>query len=776
MSALDERPTVAEDDFATAHDVSGHGFTRSGFLKAGGALIVGLVAPGVVATDPALAEGDGQATNGWTAVDPAKLSAWLAVHADNTVTLYSGKVELGMGNQTSLAQLVAEQLDVPFDSVRVVMGDTSLCNNLGPTYGSQTIRVGGPQITLAAAGGRQALLKLASQHFGTPASRLQTKDGKVTVQGDSSKSVTYGQLVQGKTLQATFPILKGDPTKGVLPQISPKAATPKSPHDYSVVGKSIARVDIPLKVTGQYQYIQDVRVPGMLHGRVIRPPSLGAKLVSYGQPPAGVRVVREKDFLGVVGEHEWDVIKAAQSLKTKWTHWSGLPASDKLDDYLRHAKSQDQVMDHGGNIETGLHGSAHQLSATYDTPIETHGSIGPSCAIVDYQNGAATVYSGTQGPNAVQQSVATAMKMPLDKVRVITYPASGCYGRNGSDPVTVDAAIMSKLAGAPVRVQWMRQDEHGWDPKGPATLHELRGGVDAHGRLTTFEHQAWLPSELNVTIIGGVLSGRMTTTPAWGGWAGGLPYKVANRKLLAHNQNNIASAQDHGVGLISAWMRSPAQFQLTFAMESFIDELAHAAGADPVAFRLRHITDPRMAAALRAVAKLANWKPKVSGSQAKRGSSGTAHGRGVAVSLRDGTYDAEVADVEVDLSSGQIRVSHIYVAEDHGLTVNPRAATLGIEAGVTQSVGRVLKEELSFNRSKVTSVDWETYPIMTFSEAPKVTSTIINRIDKPSLGVGEAHCCPVPAAIGNAVFDATGARFRSMPLKPEKIKAGLKQV
>jgi nicotinate dehydrogenase subunit B len=756
----------------SAHDVAAdHGFTRAAFLKAGGALLVGLALPGTVATGKAIAQSPANPGQSWGPVDPAQAGSWLAVQSDNTVTAFTGKVELGMGNQTSLAQLVAEQLDLPFDSITLVMGDTALCVNQGVTYGSQTIRIGGPQVTLAAAGARQALLQLASARLGAPVANLVVKDGTVSVDGDPSRSVTYGALVQGQVFAATYPTTRS--SAAATPTINPDAAPLKAPADFKVVGQSIPRVDIPAKVVGEYEYIQDVKVPNMLHGRVIRPPALGAHLVSVGTPPKGVKVVRQKDFLAVVAEREWDVVQAAQNLETKWTTWKGLPLPGNTSAFLRQTPSTDRAIAQAGDIDAGMAAAATTLSASYETPVETHGSIGPSCAIVDYNDGSALVYSGTQGPNAVQASVATALTIPLNNVRVIAYPASGCYGRNGSDPVTIDAAIMSRITGRPVRVQWMRWDEHGWDPKGPATVQDLQGGLDAAGNMVAFGHQAWLPAEFNVTIIGGLLSGNMTTTTASGGWAGTLNYNVPNKLLLSHGQDNMASTADGFPGLISAWMRSPAQFQLTFAMESFIDELAHAAGADPVEFRLRHVTDPRLAAVLRGVAQLASWK--AGPAAAKVSKADVVTGRGVAMSLRDGTYDAEVADVEIDRTTGKIRVKHVYVVEDHGLTVNPRATQLGIEAGVTQSVGRVLHERVDYDESTVLSTDWSSYPILRFTEAPEVTTQIIERKDQPSTGVGEAHCCPVPAAIGNAVFDATGVRLRSLPLRPAKVKEALRQ-
>jgi CO/xanthine dehydrogenase Mo-binding subunit len=752
------------------HDVAAeHGFTRAGFLKAGGALLVGLALPGAVATESAVAaDTTGAAAGNWPLVDPAKSGSWMAIHADGRVTAFTGKVELGMGNQTALSQLIAEQLDVPFDAITLVMGDTALCVDQGFTAASATIRVGGPQLQLAAAGGRRALVELAAQRLGVPASSLSVSDGVVSGGGHS---ITYGELVRGRVLDATYPVDRVE--RGQTPTVSVRVAPLKPPSDFKVIGRSIARVDIPPKVVASYDYIQDVKVPGMLHGRVIHPPALGARLLSYGKPPEGVRVVRVKNFLGVVAANEWDAIQAAQSLTTEWSSWRGLPTRAGTSEFLRRTRSEDLVIERSGNVERGLASAATQLKATYATPVETHGSIGPSCAIADVRDGTAMIWSGTQGPNSVRGSVATALRMDLEKVRVIAYPASGCYGRNGSDPVTVDAAIMSQLAGAPVRVQWMRHDEHGWDPKGPATVHDLRGGLDADGRMVAFEHQAWLPAQFNITIIGGVLSGMITAMPGSGGWAGVLNYDVPNKNLLSHNQNNLAADNDNGVGMISAWLRSPAQFQLTFAMESFIDELAHAAGADPVAFRLAHLRDPRMRGVVEGVAELARWVPGPSAANVGRSTEPIVTGRGFAVSLRDGTYDAEVADVEVNKATGEIRVKHVYVVEDHGLTVNPRACVLGIEAGVVQSVSRTLIEQVDYDQSAITSLDWDTYPIIRFSDAPKVTTRIIEDKNVPPTGVGEAHCCPLPAAVNNALFDATGVRMRSLPLRPEMVKAAI---
>ena len=606
-----------------------------------------------------------------------------------------------------------------------------------------------------------------------PARALVVKDGVVRAKGKSAKSVSYADLLGGQHF-ATAIAVQEVPFRGVV--VTGGKGTPKKPAQYTVVGKSLPRIDIPAKVTGQFTFIQDVRVPGMLHGRVIRPTGIGSRLISHGKPPRGVRVVRESNFLGVVARNEWDAIQAAQKLPVTWSHWQGLPAMDDLYPTLRATSSTNKVIAHAGNVDAALGQAAKTLKASYMTPIESHASLGPSCAIADVKHDSATIWAGTQGPAMLRGMLAQLLNMPVDNVRVIVYEASGCYGRNGADPVAIDAAIMSRLTGRPVRVQWMRWDEHGWDPKGPATVHDLAGGVDAQGNVVAWHHEAWLPSLRTTTIIGSVLAGRPVGMPGGSYWAGPMLYTVPSYEQIQHGEADLRALTNDGIGLISAWLRSPGQYQITFAMESFVDELAAAAGIDPVQFRLRHLADGRMIALLKAVVKAAGWQTRPSPKPHALTSAATiATGRGVAIALRNGTYNAEVAEVEVNRATGKVRVTRIVAGQDNGLTVNPRAVKLHMEAAITQTVSRTLLEEVTFDRSNVMSTDWSTYPILTFMDAPVIETILIDRPELPATGVGEPACNPVPAAIANAVFDAIGVRIRQLPMRPDRVKAALQR-
>ena len=414
-----------------------HRFTRSALLKGGGALIVLIAVP--AAAWRITSSGSDAPTTWPTELDPASLDSWLAIHADGTVTAFTGKTELGQGNRTALSQIVAEELDVPFDRVRMVMGDTATCVDQGPTVGSLTIALAGPQLRQAAADGRHALVTMAATRLDVPARRLTVADGIVS---DGSRRVSYGELIDGRLLGVAIPV-KGK-ARGF--GLALGGARPKSVRKYRIVGESVPRVDIPPKVTGEHFYIQDVRVPGMLHGRVIRPPGLGSQLISHGEPSRGAQVVRLKNFLGVVAEREWDAIRAAEELEVKWSDWAGLPTMDEVYSYIRETPSlEDTVVAHKGDAARALAGASRRFDASYTTAVQTHGSIGPSCAVADVKDGSATVWSGTQGPNVVRAALADALDIPVEKVHVITYEASGCYGRNGSDPATIDAAMLCKM-------------------------------------------------------------------------------------------------------------------------------------------------------------------------------------------------------------------------------------------------------------------------------------------------------------------------------------------
>ncbi|HEY8286349.1 MAG TPA: molybdopterin cofactor-binding domain-containing protein [Chloroflexota bacterium] len=743
------------------------GMARLTFLKASGALVIAFSLPLKLGAGAVKAAGKSP----FTTVDPTQIDAWLAVAPDGSVTIFMGKVELGMGATTGLAQIVAEELDVALSHVNLVIGSTDRTPNQGPTWGSNAIATGGPPLRQVAADARYALMERAASHLGAPMSTLMVKDGVVS---NGKKSVTYADLVAGKGFNTTVPAKDAGPFAGT--QITGGKGTPKKPSQYTVVGQSAPRFDIPDKVTGKFTFVQDVKVPGMLHGRVVRPTGIGSKLISHGAAPAGVRVVREQDFLGVVSENEWDAVQAAQNLSVKWTEWKGLPAQQDLYTTLRSMGSRYSVNASAGNVGTALAAAKTVLQASYTTPIESHASLGPSCAIADVKSDGTTVWSGTQDPALLRTNVAQYLGISLDKVRVVWYEAAGCYGRNGADVAALDAVIMSKLAGKPVRLQWMRWDEHGWDPKGPATVQDLVGGLDAKGNLMAWHHEGWIPSMFDTTFIGTVLAGKTVGLPAAGGWDGPLLYNFPNYEQISHSEADISKIGGNGLGIISAWLRSPAQYQITFAMEAFMDELATQVQADPVRFRLNHLKDTRMIDLLKAVAKQANWQPRPSPRQgALTSKAKMATGHGVAISLRNSTYNALVAEVEVDRTTGKVRVTRWVVGQDNGLAINPRALKLTMEAGVTQTTSRALLEEVTFDQSNVTSTDWSKYPILTFNDAPVIETVLINRPELPASGAGEPACCPVAAAISNAVFDAIGVRIRDLPMRPERVKAALDQ-
>jgi nicotinate dehydrogenase subunit B len=514
----------------------------------------------------------------------------------------------------------------------------------------------------------------------------------------------------------------------------------------------------------------------MLHARVIRPASLGATLESVGPAPKGAQIVRIQDFLAVVAEDEWTAIQAAEKLKVTWSKWNSAPVTEDVWPLLRRTPTADRVFAQRGNVNTGLGRSVKTLQASYRMPIETHGSIGPSCAVADVHDGQALIYSGTQGPHNLLATLAPILQLPSTSIRIIQHDASGCYGRNGADPAAVDAALISQAIGKPVRVQWMRQDEHGWDPKGPATVQDLMGGLDASGNVVAWQHNASIPPEFDSTVISSVLAGRAKRAVSSGSWSGPMVYGFPNFQQLAQAQHAIGSDAANGVGLITAWLRSPGQYQISFGMESFVDELAASAGVDPIDFRLRYLTDQRMIDVLQAAARMARWESRPSPAPSSKSTDQIAVGRGVGISLRDGTYNADVCEVEVNRKTGKVRVREWWLAQDSGLVINPRTTKRQMTTGVTQTTSRALLEEVTLNGSTVTSVDWHTYPILRFKDAPIVNAMLLNHPEYPATGAGEGACCPVAAAIGNAIFDATGVRIRDLPFRPKRVKAALSPI
>ncbi len=767
---------------------AGLGASRRAFLKTSGGLVLGfsLFAPAaaMAATrelplDTSVAAMSG--TGPFPAVDPARLDAWIAIHPDNTATLFTGKVEQGNGSPNALLQIAADELDFPFDRFYLVMGSTTETVDQGPSYGSMAVRYAGPQIQHAAAAGRQVLLDMASKHFDVPVDQLVASAGVITVAGASGKSITYGNLVGDKRLDVTI----GASGKTFGMKVAPNAKL-KDPSKYTVIGTSVPRKDIPGKTTGQFTFMQDVKVPGMLHGRVVRPYGVGAKLLKVDETglrdiPGFVQIVRDGNFLGVVAQTEWGAIQAAQKLGSKlnrkgpddglakWSDWNGLAATDEVWDAVRRAPGKAQSVASHGDVDKALQSAEHTLKATYLTPFETHGSIGPECAIADVSKDKAIVWGGTQMPHQAQRDLAELLGFPVDQVEVRWIEASGQYGRNGLEHVMADAVIMSRAVDRPVRVQWMRWDSHGWDPKEPPIVQDLEGALDAQGNVTAWRHHMWVPTFSNTRLLPSELIGKPVGTENLGNAAIGYEYTFDNADVSSHNESRV--------GVITAWMRAPGQFETTFAMEAFIDELAAAAKQDPLEFRLKYLKEPRTVGVLKAAAKRYGWQPRAAFSAGKQ-SSRMARGRGIAWVNRDDSLVATIADVEVDQTTGEIRVVRVVVAHDNGLVISPDGMHNQIEGNIIQSISRTLHEEVTFNHAHVTSRDWASYPILRFHEIPdSIDIVLVNNDPKfMSTGGGEPSTCPTAAVISNAVYDAVGVRLRQRPFRPERVKEAMSAV
>jgi CO/xanthine dehydrogenase Mo-binding subunit len=746
--------------------------SRRTLLKAGGALLVVAAVPTALRTSLAQAAAAG---GPYPALDPAALATWLTVKADGSVIARSGHVELGHGVQTGLAQIVAEELDVPFTSVTMVLGNTHETPDQGDTAGSTSIRVAGAQLRQVAAEGRAALLKLASDRLGEPVGNLTVKDGVVSA---GARQVRYGELVRGQVLTAVAPITVSG--YGGFRMSVTGTARPKDPSQYSTVGRSVPRTDIPDKVTGKATYVQDVRVPGMLHARVVHPKAIGSTLVSVGgfsPPVAGAQVVTRGNLVAVVADREWDAIKGAQALQVSWSDWNKLPASDNVYAVLRTLPGRDRVQTSRGDAAAALASAAQTLTATYQTPFENHGMLGPSCAIADVRaEGSVTVWSATQYPQGLQRDVASLLGISPTQVQVMRYEGAGCYGRLSAnyDDAAIEAVILSQAVGKPVRVQWTRADEHRWEPHGPGTVHDLSAGLDAGGSLVAWKHEAWMPTNSDSTELGASLAGKPLNGTGVGAWTGPNLYTFANSFEIAHGLPELAAADSpYGFGLRTTYLRSPGQYQITFAQEAFVDEIAARARKDPLEFRIQHLTDQRAIAVLQAAAKSAGWDTRPSPKPGASTKQGTVSGRGIALVLRDGTYAAGVARVSVDPRTGRVQVQSVTVAQDSGLIVNPAAIEHQVESAVLQTTSRAMLEQVTFDTANVTSLDWHSYPILTMADAPKVTTVLIDHPEIPSTGVGEPAVNLIAPAISNAIFDATGVRMRTLPLRADAVKAAL---
>jgi nicotinate dehydrogenase subunit B len=692
--------------------------------------------------------------------DPQFASSWIAIDKDNLVTVYFGKVELGQGNGTTLLQLVAEELDVDFSQVVAAPVISSRSMNQGATVSSSSIQRAGPQLQAAAAEIRQELRRRAAAALGVPAEQLNFANGVIH---GSGKSVNYGALI-------------GDGTEQIV--VTGKAPL-KDAASYKIVGARLPRRDIPAKVNGTYTFVQQASLPGMLHGRVVRPRGQGG----YGQPPKirsvddasikhlpGVRIVRQRDFIGVVAERQWDAIRAAEALKVDWELPASLPGNDGLYKKMRAAKTTDTTMLKEGDVKEGdvKEGADYVVSDTFHAPYQAHGPFGPACAIAEVTAAGIQVLCSSQDVFALRDSIATLAEVPKSQVEVKYFEGSGCYGHSCYDDAALAAVVMSKHTARPVRVQFMRWDELGWDNYGPAHIGEVRIAADNDGRLTSYVyhgwHHGWMIEESSQQLATSQPVHELDKGP--GSLyvnkfdAGGM-YDIPNRLLVNHAVSGLDGY------LKGANLRSPMDLAYSFASEQLIDRLARLCKIDPVEFRRRNIKDERWRGVLEAVVKAADWQPRINTVSAGDGE--VVRGRGVALGTHRASWGGAVADIEVNRKTGAIVVKHIYAALDCGLAVNPGVVESQIIGMSVQATSRVLKEAVQFTETNVTSLDWYTYPVLRFAEHPNVTPIVVPRRG-PAAGAGEEALAAAGAAIANAFYDATDKQLTEFPMTPERVR------
>src|SRR5450432_1224110 len=720
-------------------------------------------------TDPELRPGSLSIVRRVGSGAEAGFETFLKITADGSVTAFNGHVDLGTGIRTALGQIVAEELDVSFARVVVVLGDTSRVPNQGATIASETIQITAVPLRRAAAQARQFLLARAAEHLDLPVGDLLVEDG--LIRGRDNRSVSYGELI-------------GDEVSRL--ELSEHVSV-KAVDTYTIVGQSVPRIDLAAKATGELVYVHDVRVPGMLHGRVVRPPYagvdagafVGTSLIAVDEAsvadiPGLVAVVRIGDFVGVIAEREENAIKAAAQLKVLWKPTPTLPDLKDIETALRANPSAPRTLIDKGDVDAAIAAAAKPMPRTYIWPYQMHGSIGPSCAVADYRDGHIRVWSGTQNPHVLRADLALLVRRPEGEIDVIRLEAAGCYGRNCADDVSADAVLLSRAAGRPVRVQLTREQEHAWEPKGTAQLMDVRGGLHADGSVAGYDFATRYPSN-GAPTLALLLTGTIApiaTVSQMGDRTAIPPYDFDAMRVVAHDMPPIVRA---------SWFRGVSALPNTFAHESYIDELATEAGVDPIEYRLRYLKDKRAVDLVNAVAERAGWVARPV-RQEPIAEGDVVRGRGFAYALYvhskfpgyGAAWSAWITDVAVNKVTGDVSVTRVVAGQDSGLMINPEGVRHQIHGNVIQSTSRALMEEVSFDRHSVTSREWGAYPIITFPNVPKIDVLMLPRQDQPPLGVGESASVPSAAAIANAIFDATGVRFRELPFTPERILRGLR--
>jgi nicotinate dehydrogenase subunit B len=760
----------------TKHDNPAN-LSRRSVLLGTGALVISIGAPVGIEMLAGMQQAFAQGAK--PPLTPEQLSSYIAVNTDGTVNAYFGKMDMGHGLHVAIGQIVAEELDMPFKAVKVFMGDTATSVNQGGASGSTGIQFGGKQMRMAAAEARRVLLEMAAQKLGTPADQLIVVDGTVSAAFNRDKKTNYAELIGGQYFNVQL-----DWNKHMGNALyAPGKAQPKSYKDHKVVGQPIKREDVAPMVFAQQDFVVDITLPGMVHGRVIRPPVAGAVPVKIDEASVkdipGVQVVHQNGFIGVVAPKEWDAIQAMQKLKIEWSKVEPpFPNQNALYDHIRKASVRKREVGGKttGNVDEAFKTAAKVIEAEYEWPFQSHASMGPACAVVEIKDGKVTCWSGGQKPHFALQGLAATLQVKPESVHVKWVPGPGCYGRNDADDAAMDAAVLAKAVGKPVRLQYMRDEGTGWDPKGPASIHTARAALDAQGDVIAYEFVSKAFSRVDVNSNGSkpwdTLAGQTLGVALKSGDGFGVPaesYEFANKRA---SWETIPPLLDRSSPLRSSHLRDPVGPQIHFASESFIDEVAAATNQDPIEFRLKHVKDARDQALIKAAAQKFGWDTRPSPKKGQ--TTEKVIGRGIAYSQRNGTRVAVIAEVEVDRSSGKIHAKRFTVAHDCGQIINPDGLEKCIEGNIVQGMSRTLWEEVKFDNKNVTSVDWQTYPILDITETPdKIDFVLINHPELPPSGAGEPSIRPVAAAIANAIFDATGVRIRRVPFSPERVKQAL---
>lgn len=760
---------------------------RRDFLKTSGALIVGLTAGNSFV---------GAILDAQTAAGPypdpdfLQLDSWIVIRQDNTATFFVGKTDLGQGTGTAFRQIMCDELDMAYDKTSCVMGSTHNTVDQGGSGGSDALQTDGYPMRRVAAEARRVLLDMAAKELGVPVTSLAVSSGIVSVTGDNTTgpgSISYGDLIGGKKFNVTLTGKNTDTTTGI--------AKLKSVRDMPNVGKSPQRYDIPGKVDGTVKWAVDMKVPGMVHARNVKPPVAGATLVSIDESsvkgiPGFVKVVSKGNYVAVVCEREENAIRAARQLKVEWKKpaTAPFPTSDNLFAYMRATTpSTTGKPVEIGSVDAAFASAATVIEAEYDVPFQGHTSIGPAHAMADPSNDQMTIYTNDMKSYGMRNGVAEFLKMPRDRVRVIWMDGPQGFGRTAADDAGFEAAYLAKEIGRPVRVQWMRNEETAWDTKGPAYAFKMRGGLDAQGNVVALHYDACAADHNHLgynehdTVLISQLMGIRKPRPTAG--RASLPsdmYAIPNRRSTTRV---VPLPMPFETPLRTGNLRDPDGPQVQFALESFIDELAAKAKADPVEFRLRMLRAStqedsgfkraRSIACIKAAAEKFGWDPRPSPNLPNPPNPPEIFtGRGIAYAFRSQTVVATIAEVEVNRKTGHIWVKRVVVAHDCGLVINPEALTRVVEAGTLHSISRALYEEVKFDAEKVTSVDWVTHPTLRHQDTPERIDVVIvngdpnpNRPDLPHYGAGETMCKPTLAAVANAVFDATGVRLRRVPVR-----------